>query len=319
MDRKGCRARKSTPVAVEANHRIQVLGANGSTPKAPEFGSSDQRIRSVAAGRAAAAPALDTLELNAKESARLLHIIDAVSQITRHHELFLLLQGEVQHFIPHQIMLSAWGNFRDSSLHLDVVSALQGVRTEQLSGCRIDGLLRNLFARWVANNRQPMLLDNANREQITYPSCNCVLTREMRGMRSVLVHGIYNERDKIHSLYLALNRGSMIEKQDAGRFLFLANAVVAQVDVAFRKMAALKSADTNADANASPRYGNLTAREEEIIKWVSEGKTNDEIATILGISSFTVKNHVQRIFRKLDVTNRTEAVAKRQQKGLPVQ
>ena len=39
------------------------------------------------------------------------------------------------------------------------------------------------------------------------------------------------------------------------------------------------------------------------------GKTNSEIGQILDISFFTVKNHAQRIFRKLDVLNRTQAVA----------
>ena len=56
----------------------------------------------------------------------------------------------------------------------------------------------------------------------------------------------------------------------------------------------------------------LSAREAEILRWISLGKTNPEIGSILGISSFTVKNHVQRILRKLDVINRTQAVGKSQ-------
>jgi DNA-binding CsgD family transcriptional regulator len=43
---------------------------------------------------------------------------------------------------------------------------------------------------------------------------------------------------------------------------------------------------------------------------VRNGKTNFEIGMILDISAFTVKNHLQRIFRKLDVVNRAQAVAK---------
>ena len=44
--------------------------------------------------------------------------------------------------------------------------------------------------------------------------------------------------------------------------------------------------------------------------WVSIGKTNAEIGSILDISAFTVKNHLQRIFKKLDVFNRMQAVTK---------
>ena len=54
----------------------------------------------------------------------------------------------------------------------------------------------------------------------------------------------------------------------------------------------------------------LTAREAEILDWVRLGKTNDEIGLILEINVFTVKNHLQNIFKKLDVSNRMQAVVK---------
>ena len=52
----------------------------------------------------------------------------------------------------------------------------------------------------------------------------------------------------------------------------------------------------------------LTAREIQVIEWMYYGKTNEEIATLMGNSVFTVKNHVQRILLKLSATNRTQAV-----------
>jgi transcriptional regulator EpsA len=57
------------------------------------------------------------------------------------------------------------------------------------------------------------------------------------------------------------------------------------------------------------KNNHLSARELEIMDWVRKGKTNQEIAMILNISVFTVKNHLQRIFKKLDVMNRAQAVA----------
>lgn len=54
----------------------------------------------------------------------------------------------------------------------------------------------------------------------------------------------------------------------------------------------------------------LSLREMEILKWVSKGKTNCEIAMILGISSFTVKNHIANILSKLNVSNRAQALDK---------
>lgn len=73
---------------------------------------------------------------------------------------------------------------------------------------------------------------------------------------------------------------------------------------------------------ASPRRGSaasaepsqleglgLTPREAEILLWVSQGKTNPEVAMILGIGLTTVKKHLEAIFTKLGVENRTSAAA----------
>ncbi|MBO8126933.1 MAG: response regulator transcription factor [Firmicutes bacterium] len=52
----------------------------------------------------------------------------------------------------------------------------------------------------------------------------------------------------------------------------------------------------------------LTPRELEILQCLAEGKSNREIADDLCISEKTVKNHLSNLFRKLDVSDRTQAV-----------
>ena len=61
---------------------------------------------------------------------------------------------------------------------------------------------------------------------------------------------------------------------------------------------------------AAPVKGLLTSREIQVLQWVRSGKTNEEIGAILKISPTTVKNHVQKILRKLNVSNRAQAVGK---------
>ena len=56
----------------------------------------------------------------------------------------------------------------------------------------------------------------------------------------------------------------------------------------------------------SPRRGDLTTREQEIVKQVIQGMTNKEIATHLGISEKTVKTHLRSIFRKLKISRRLQ-------------
>ncbi|MCI8427843.1 MAG: response regulator transcription factor [Lachnospira sp.] len=51
----------------------------------------------------------------------------------------------------------------------------------------------------------------------------------------------------------------------------------------------------------------LTKREIQILQFVSKGMLNKEIASALGISERTVKNHISNIFKKIKVTDRTQA------------
>ena len=55
------------------------------------------------------------------------------------------------------------------------------------------------------------------------------------------------------------------------------------------------------------RHRQLTPREREVLFWVARGKTNSETGSILVISQSTVGKHLERIYAKLGVENRTAA------------
>lgn len=59
----------------------------------------------------------------------------------------------------------------------------------------------------------------------------------------------------------------------------------------------------------NPAPVRLTARESEVLLWVARGKTNRDIADILGMSPRTVNKHLEHIFEKLGVETRTAAAA----------
>jgi DNA-binding CsgD family transcriptional regulator len=65
-------------------------------------------------------------------------------------------------------------------------------------------------------------------------------------------------------------------------------------------------ADAPFDRAAAP----LTPREREVLDWVAAGKTNRDIAAILGASPRTVEKHLERIYEKLGVETRTAAVVR---------
>ncbi|MBM3856082.1 MAG: LuxR family transcriptional regulator [Verrucomicrobia bacterium] len=60
----------------------------------------------------------------------------------------------------------------------------------------------------------------------------------------------------------------------------------------------------------------LSSREKTILMWVKIGKTNWEIGRILGVSERTIRFHIGRIFSKLDVISRSQAVAVAVEQGL---
>ena len=72
----------------------------------------------------------------------------------------------------------------------------------------------------------------------------------------------------------------------------------------FRLARIFSSVETRMDGQAR-----LTSREFEVLQFISEGLTNQEIAARLVVEVGTVKNHVHRILEKLNVSNRQEAAS----------
>ncbi len=65
-----------------------------------------------------------------------------------------------------------------------------------------------------------------------------------------------------------------------------------------------------------PVTSNLTPREMEVLGLLAQGKSNPDIAAQFVISRATVKVHVERIIRKLGVSDRTQAVVRAIETGL---
>jgi NarL family two-component system response regulator LiaR len=123
---------------------------------------------------------------------------------------------------------------------------------------------------------------------------------------AILALSSFYERERVQEVLDAGADGYLVKSVDAES---LAHAVrsVARGQGAFSPEVtrALASASEPADRGIAT----LTARERDVAELVAEGRTNAEIAAELGLSVFTVKNHVSSVLTKLHAQTRTEAAA----------
>jgi LuxR family maltose regulon positive regulatory protein len=70
------------------------------------------------------------------------------------------------------------------------------------------------------------------------------------------------------------------------------------------------SGSTTEKPSAGPLSEPLSERELEVLRLVATGMSNAEISRTLFVALSTVKKHINNIYRKLDVRNRTQAVAR---------
>jgi LuxR family transcriptional regulator, quorum-sensing system regulator CviR len=101
------------------------------------------------------------------------------------------------------------------------------------------------------------------------------------------------------------------ERVDAKRYVPLVEYFGYHVHLALLRTAPKSSQPV------APCVKELSLREMTILNWVKNGKTNWEIAKIVGVTERTVRFHVESIFSKLDVTSRSHAVATAIAHGLP--
>lgn len=99
------------------------------------------------------------------------------------------------------------------------------------------------------------------------------------------------------------------------RFIMMVPAGSAGDALAIDGVASVSSLRQLADIMIAGRVSPLTDREAQVLRLVSLGHTNSQIAEELGVSTSTVKTHLIRVHSKLDVVDRASAVASALRRG----
>jgi DNA-binding NarL/FixJ family response regulator len=137
------------------------------------------------------------------------------------------------------------------------------------------------------------LSEKAKVLMLSYSDEQHLVTGAIRnGAAGYLVHGRF-EPEELEQRILAVARGEMV----------LSPAVTPAVfDV-------LRRAPGSDNDSRQEGLGALTAREREILNLLARGRSNRDIAEELFITNKTVKNHLSRIYEKIGVHSRAEAIA----------
>lgn len=249
-------------------------------------------------------------------------VVEESLVVRSHRDLFDWLHDDVQHFLPHDILIAAWGDFSLGLINLDIISYLPGLRTTEVERQELLPFLRSAFVQWMDSDRLPYAFSlNGSHPRPAQHTLSSDFGKALAHMNTALVQGIKDERGRHDCLYVALSHDSHFNGCASESMELL----LPYLDAALRKVVHLPEQypepyepkpDSAMDKNNAAEDHDLSEREVEIMRWVCNGKTNPEIGSILDISAFTVKNHLQRIFRKLDVINRAQAVSKIEKLGI---
>ena len=129
--------------------------------------------------------------------------------------------------------------------------------------------------------------------------------------------------DNDESIFNAINAGadSYILKETKAEKIYetiidtLNGGAVMSPSIAVKALQALKRS-TQLQPVQADKNSELSVREIEVLECLSAGLSNKRIADKLFISSFTVKRHIENIYRKLQAKNRVELVTKGKRSGL---
>jgi len=249
---------------------------------------------------------VDLVILSALEQEYLLRIIEASLQVRDPRQFFLWSQGQLQALLPHQLMVCM--QFAPDGA-LQRLEALHGSMLDEAAMTQLcnpeDGLALRLARHCSASGALPCMAELAD---LAPARALAPFHAELAacGYDNLLMDGSGPVAGG-HTVFALFG----LPMRPGSRHAYFLALLLPHLHLALARLAGPAPVGAGQGrAAAAPARRPLSAREADILRWLREGKRNVEIAAILGISALTVKNHLQRIYKLLEVRNRTEAVAR---------
>ncbi|WP_286743293.1 LuxR C-terminal-related transcriptional regulator [Aquabacterium sp. UBA2148] len=255
---------------------------------------------------------MTTTTIAPDQSEVLLRVIEAAPQVCRRHQFFVWTQGDFQRWLPHKLSLCGSYDRDQRELVFDLFNSLPmpDAVTRALRDRR-SVLVSAALTSWQRGRGQAVVLD------IRQLPAHDALVSELvaLGYGRFIVHGLTRpgRPDEVESVFLFGQPGPDADdnaRQALDMLLPCVHLAYQRVCVTERQMSQSRPGASAAINGVALRPSPITEREREILVWVRDGLSNQQISEKLGISALTVKNHVQKILRKLGAANRAQAVAK---------
>lgn len=237
----------------------------------------------------------------ADSAALVLAITDAVV-VRRRFQFFAWTQGHLQTLLPHGVLVCGLPRGTGTGMFFDYFHNMPLPTTALSRLCHPrDGVAVAMLEAWRGLGGDPLIIQSGQAR-----TAGLYEQLQELGLGATLAHGIPFEQSSVgaHGFFAFVS----LSKSPQARETAIASMVVPFVFSTYCR--ALSRDRTPITVSEAPGDGALSEREVEILHWVREGKSNHEIGMVLSISPLTVKNHIQRILKKLQASNRTQAVSK---------
>ena len=237
------------------------------------------------------------------EEEHLVRALEAALNVRSLRQFFLWAQGQFQGLLPHETMVCIQFAENDEVQRIECLRSM--VNDPGLIKQLCDpssGLAVRLAYYCRTSQLLPCVIEQGTRdEQHPLTAFQTEINRCRLG--NAVVHGTGRLRGG--GTFFAL---FSLPDPPTVRQAFFLDLLLPSLHLAFLRVAALGDGENKSAANAPSSL--LTVREIEVLRWVTKGKSNYEIGVILELSTLTVKNHMQKIFRKLNVHNRVQAASR---------
>ena len=247
-------------------------------------------------------------------------LVEDAPLVRRRHQFFIWSQGPLHALLPHDLLVC--GAYLRQKRALSFSAFQSVVLSPPVLSLLTDGssaLLRMMTAAWVQGQGRAVVLDSPQQtDDVADAQIQWQQLAQELGGGQLLVHGVARPQrpTEVESLFI-FGGGKQRHASERTRH---AELVMPYLHSTWRRVqvSELEFNGGAADAEALPApqaaqprspLRVLTLRECEILLWAREGKSNLQIGEGLGISALTVKNHIQKILRKLGASNRAHAVA----------